>query len=218
MIRVYTDLHKKSVWEYYEENREGGANFNKAMSEITQTAIMHILPAYDFASFKTIVDVGGGNGALLCAILKNAKNTKGIVFDTAQVKQHALANIEINYLQERCSFEEGSFFEKVPQGASAYLMKSILHDWDDKQSEKILAKVYNAMADYSKLLLIENVIPERNIADPGKFMDINMLVMTGGRERTANEWKELIENAELKFSKIIPTQSPIFSIIEIEKI
>lgn len=215
---AFDNLHKMSVWEYYEKHAEGNTNFNKAMSQVTQTAIMHILPAYDFGSFNTIVDVGGGNGALLCAVLKAAKNTNGIVFDTPRAKQQALENIEINHLQERCSFEEGDFFEKVPQGGSAYLMKSVLHDWDDEHSKKILVKVKEGMMQGSKLLLIEAVIPGGNTPHPGKFMDVNMLVMTGGKERTANEWKELIENAGLKFVKIVSTQSPMFSIIESEKV
>lgn len=214
---AFDNLHKMSVWKYYEENKEGGMNFNIAMSEVTKTAIMHILPAYDFSSFETIVDVGGGNGALLCAILKNTQNTKGVVFDIPQAKQQALANIEINYLKERCSFEAGDFFEAVTPGASAYLMKSILHDWDDELSKKILVKVREAMPPLSKLLLVEAVIPEGNIPHPGKLMDINMLVMTGGRERTAAGWTDLIESAGLSFSGIISTQSPMFSIIEAEK-
>jgi hypothetical protein len=215
---AFDNLHKTSVWKYHEEHRENGMNFNKAMSEVTQTAIMHILPAYDFTSSKNIVDIGGGNGALLCAILKNATNTTGIVFDTIQAKQQALQNIENNNLGQRCSFEEGNFFEKVPPGASVYLMKSILHDWDDGNSKNILANVGDAMPKDSKLLVIEAVIPEKNIPHPGKFMDINMLVMAGGRERTAAEWKALIESAGLKFSKIISTQSPMFNIIESNKI
>ncbi|HMG67230.1 MAG TPA: methyltransferase [Chitinophagaceae bacterium] len=213
---AFDNLHKIPVWKYYEEHRENGINFNRAMSEITQTAILHILPAYDFTSLETIVDVGGGNGALLCAILKNATNTTGIVFDTIQAKQQALQNIENNNLGQRCSFEEGNFFEKIPPGASAYLMKSILHDWDDENSKKILINVGDAMPKGSKLLIIEAVIPEKNIPHPGKFMDINMLVMTGGKERTATEWKALIESAGLKFSQIVSTQSPMFSIVEAE--
>ena len=214
---AFDNLHKMSAWEYYEKDKEGSENFNKAMSGVTQMVIPHILAAYDFTQFKSIVDVGGGNGALLCAILKKSEKSMGVVFDMAHAKQQALANIKLNNLQERCAFEEGSFFEHLPEGASAYMTKSVLHDWDDEQSKKILSKVREAMPQGSKLLLIENVIPARNIPHPAKLMDMNMLVMTGGRGRTASDWQELVEDAGLAFSKIIPLQSPMYSIIEAEK-
>jgi cyclopropane fatty-acyl-phospholipid synthase-like methyltransferase len=213
----FDNLHKMSVWEYYEKDEDGIKNFNKAMNGVTQMVVPHILAAYDFTPFKTIVDIGGGDGALLCAIIKSTTDSKGIVLDLAHAKQQALANIQNNHLQDRCSFEEGSFFEAVPADASLYLMKSVLHDWNDEESKKILANVCQVMPQGSKLLMIEYVIPERNVPHPSKFMDMNMLVMTGGRGRTAKEWQQLIEEAGLKFSKIIATQSPMFPIIETKK-
>jgi hypothetical protein len=215
---AFDNLHKMSVWEYYEKDKEGIENFNKAMNGVTQMVVPAVVAAYDFSAFETIVDVGGGDGTLLCGILKNNEKSKGIVFDLLHAKQQALMNIELNKLQERCLFREGSFFENVPCGASAYIMKSVLHDWDDEHSKKILSKLFEAMPRGGKLLMIEYVIPERNVPHPAKLMDINMLVMTGGRGRTAKEWQELIEETGLKFLKIIPTQSPMFPIIETEKI
>ena len=216
---AFDDVHHTSVWEYYESHPLRGANFNKAMAGMTQNTIMQILPAYDFSSFKTIVDIGGGNGALLCGILKSTADIKGIVFDSEEyIKDQATRYIGENNLQARCSFEAGSFFEKVPAGASAYLMKSILHDWDDDQAKKILANVQKAMLKGSKLILIESVVPERNTPHPGKLLDINMMVMTGGKERTGVEWKSLIESSGLRVSKIISTGSPVYSLVEVEKI
>jgi hypothetical protein len=215
---AFDDLHRTSIWGYYERNPQQGSNFNKAMAGMTQGIIMHLLPAYDFSVFKTIVDIGGGNGALLCGILKSALATRGIVYDSEEyIRDQAVRYINENHLQGRCSFEAGSFFDTVPPGASAYLMKSILHDWDDEHARKILANVQKAMGKGSKLLLIEAVVPERNIPHPGKLMDINMMVMTGGRERAAKEWKDLIEESGLNFPKIIPTGSPMFCILEAEK-
>ena len=214
---AFDNLHNMPIYKYYETHPEDGVNFTKAMSGLTQAVIMNILSAYDFSSFKTIVDIGGGNGTLLNGILNKAPNSKGIVFDEEYIKNEALQNIEKNNLQQRCSFEAGSFFEKVPSGASAYLMKYILHGWVDENSKKILANVYKAMPQDSKLLIIESVISDRNIPQSGKFMDINMLVISGGVERTEKEWKNLIESAGLKISKIISTPSAMFSIIETEK-
>ena len=214
---AFDNLHKMSVWEYYEKDEEGIKNFNSAMNGVTQMVIPAVLAAYDFKPFKTIVDVGGGDGTLLCGILQQAAQSKGIVFDMPHAKQQALAKIETHHLQDRCFFEEGSFFETIPAGASAYVMKSVLHDWNDEDSKKILSKVKEAMQNNSKLLMIEYLIPEGNTPHPAKLMDINMLVMTGGRGRTAKEWQQLIEAAGLKFSRIIPTPSPMFPIIEAEK-
>jgi len=215
---AFDNLHNMPVYKYYATHPESGVNFTKAMSGLTQSVLMNILSAYDFSSFKTIVDIGGGNGALLHGILNKATNSKGIIFDEEYIKNEALQNIEKNNLQQRCSFEAGSFLEKVPSGASAYLMKYILHGWLDETSKKILENVYKAMPQGSKLLIIESVISERNAPQSGKFMDINMLVMSGGMERTAAEWKNLVESVGLNFSKIIPTPSPMLSIIETEKI
>lgn len=215
---AFDNLHRMSIWEYYEAHPEGGANFNRSMAGITQGILRSVLPAYDFTQFPLIVDVGGGNGALLCAILKTAVNSKGIVYDfEGYTKDQASKLIKENNLTERCSFEPGDFFKSVPAGASAYLMKSVLHDWDDEHSRRILDNLQKAMPAGSKLLIIDRVIPEDNLPHPGKFMDLNMLVMTGGRERTATEWKKLVEQSGLKLSRIISTDSPMSSIVEVVK-
>jgi hypothetical protein len=215
---AFDHLHNETLWEFYKKAPQAGAVFNKAMAGLTDAVIRNILPAYDFSAFPTIVDIGGGNGALLIGIMKSTTKANGIVFDLDEnIRDQAVLNISNNNLQDRCSFQAGSFFETIPAGASAYIMKSVLHDWDDANSIKILANTKKAMPDGSKLLIIENVIGEKNTPHPGNFMDINMLTLTGGRERTAGEWKTLIEKAELKFSKIIPTDSPMFSILEVEK-
>ncbi len=214
---AFDNLHGMTIWKYYETNPEDGANFAKAMSGLTQGVIMNILPNYDFSSSKTIVDIGGGNGALLCAVLNTNPTAKGIVFDEAYIQGQANANIKELGMQERCEFNPGSFFDSIPTGGDLYMMKMILHDWTDAQSKQILDNTYKSMKSGNKLLIIESVISERNIPHPGKLMDINMLAMTGGRERTGKEWKSLIENSGFKLNQIIPTFSPMFSIIEVEK-
>jgi len=203
-----------SIWEYYESHPEEGVNFMKAMTGLSDASVMNVLPAYDFSGFKTITDVGGGNGALLMGILNTAKDTTGIVFDQQYVISETKKNLAAKGLASRCSAEEGDFFVSVPAGADAYLMKMVLHDWNDEQSVAILKNCAKAMKPASKLLVIEAVIPEGNTPHPGKFMDINMMAMTGGRERTENEFTALFTKAGLKLNKVIHTHSPMFSIVE----
>jgi len=210
-------VEEMSVWKYYETHPDEGVNFMKAMTGLTGAVIMNVLPAYDFTSFKTIVDIGGGNGALLLAVLKVAPQAQGIVFDEEYVINKTKDSIAASGLSSRCQAIAGTFFDFVPKDADCYLMKMILHDWDDERSVKILINCHNSMKSGSKLLILESVIPGENIPHPGKFMDINMLAMTGGRERTEKEFVELIEKAGLRFSKVVPTHSPLFSVVEAVK-
>jgi len=205
------------VWEYYESHPDEGLNFMKAMTGMTGAAIMNVLPAYDFSAFKTIVDVGGGNGAMLMAVLNAAKAATGIVFDEEYVVTETNKAIMAAGLAQRCRTEAGSFFDFIPEGADAYLMKMILHDWDDEKSLIILNNCRKAMRADSKLLVIESVIPAGNAPHPGKFLDINMLAMTGGKERTEQEFAALFSKAGLRLSKITPTHSPMFNVVEVVK-
>lgn len=214
---AFDNIEGMSIWKYYETHPDEGINFMKAMTGVTDAVIMNVLPFYDFSNFKTIVDVGGGNGALLTAVLKSAPQAKGIVFDEEYVVMETKQILAANGLKERCSVEAGSFFDFIPKTADAYLMKMILHDWNDEQCLTILNNCNSAMKPGSKLLVFETVIPEGNDPHPGKFMDINMLAMTGGRERTEKEFAELFDRSGLKLCRVIPTQSPMFSILEAEK-
>ena len=214
---AFDNVEGMSVWKYYETHPEEGINFMKAMTGLTSAAIMNVLPAYDFSSFKTIVDIGGGNGALLMAVLDAAPKAKGIVFDEEYVVDETEKEIFSKGFSNRCSTEAGSFFEFVPKDADAYLMKMILHDWNDEKSVQILNNCSKAMKPGSRLLVIEAVIPEGNTPHPGKFLDINMLAMTGGKERTEKEFAELFAKAGLTLSGIIQTHSPLFSIIEVTR-
>lgn len=207
-------VEEMPVWKYYETHPDEGINFMKAMSGLTGAVTMNVLPAYDFTPFKTIVDIGGGNGALMMAVLNVAQQAQGIVFDEEYVVNETTDSIAAKGLTNRCHAVAGSFYDFVPKDADCYLMKMILHDWDDEHSLKILTNCNAAMKSGSKLLILESVIPGKNIPHPGKFMDINMLAMTGGKERTEKEFAALIEKAGLRFSKVIPTHSPMFSIVE----
>lgn len=206
-----------SIWKYYETHPEEGVNFMKAMTGLTNAVIMNVLPFYDFSNFKTIVDVGGGNGALVIAVLNKAPQAKGVVFDEEYVVSETKKELSAKGYDKRCNTVAGSFFDFIPDGGDAYLMKMVLHDWNDEQCLQILRNCNKAMKPGSKLLVFEAVIPEGNVTHPGKLMDINMLTMTGGRERTEKEFKSLFAQAGLQLSGIIPTQSPMVSIIEVIK-
>jgi hypothetical protein len=206
-----------TIWEYYSAHPDEGLNFMKAMTGLTGAIIAEVIPAYDFSQFKTIVDVGGGNGAFMMAVLNAAPHARGVVFDQDYVVKETQKELIMKDFAARCNVEAGSFFDHVPAGYDAYMMKLVLHDWNDIQCMTILTNCSNAMRKDSKLLIVEALIPEGNTPHPGKFMDINMMAMTGGKERTEKEFAELFAYAGLKLSKVIHTHSPMFSILEVIK-
>jgi predicted O-methyltransferase YrrM len=189
----------------------------KAMAGLTQAVVMNVVPVYDWSGLGTIVDVGGGNGALLSAVLKAAPSAKGIVFDEDYVVKETARRLEADGLSGRCSVAGGSFFESVPGGGDAYLLKMILHDWDDDNAVKILSNISRSMRPEGRVLVMDSVIPEGDAPHPGKFMDMNMLAMTGGMERTEKEFAELFARSGLRLRRVVHTHSPLFSIVEAAK-
>lgn len=215
---AFDHYYKMDLWQFYATHPEEGRNFMQAMTTLTQYSDRAIVEAYDFSDFKTIVDIGGGNGALLMAILESAPQLKGTVFDAPYVVERTKVIIEERGMSDRCTVQGGDFFKEVPAGADAYLMKYILHDWHEQDAIRLLQTCYRAMKKGSKLLAIDAVIPPGNTFHPGKFMDINMLIATGGRERTEAEFRQLFEQANLQFNKVIHLAIPDVSIIEGEKV
>jgi isoprenylcysteine carboxyl methyltransferase (ICMT) family protein YpbQ len=202
-----------SIWDYYSQHPEDSKSFNRAMTDVTATVIEAVLESYDFSSFNTVVDVGGGRGHLIAAILKTNSTLKGILLDLPAVIEDAPAQLVANGVAERCVLVAGSFFESIPVGGDAYLLKWIVHDWDDAQAIAILKNCHQAMPDNSKLLLIEQVISPKNGLSFAQLMDLNMLVTMGGRERTAAEYRSLLQATGFQLTRIIPTLSPV-SVIE----
>ena len=200
-----------SVFEHYQSHPRRAEIFDGAMTDFSRGETAGLLEAYSFEGIDHLVDVGGGRGELLMAVLERHPHLRGTVFDQPAV----VAPVSIPAaLQGRFSLVAGDFFEAVPSGADAYLMKHILHDWDDERCLRILGHIRAAMAPGGRLLLLEQVIPPGNDPFPGKLLDLNMLVMTeGGRERTPGEYALLLEKAGFQLRRIIPTPSPI-SVVE----
>jgi hypothetical protein len=184
-------VHGMGAWEYRGSHPADGAAFDRAMTDHSRRAIAGVVEAHDFSGYGTVVDVGGGQGALLAAVLARNPGQRGVLFDMPQVLDGAGAVLEEAGVADRCRLEEGSFFDSVPEGGDAYLMKSILHDWDDERAREILSVCRRAVSDHSRLLVIERDLGPANEDPLPKLSDLNMLVVLGGRERTAEEYGEL---------------------------
>jgi spermidine synthase len=168
---------------------------------------------YDCTTAKTIVDVGGAHGVLLAAALHANPVARGILFDLPYVIATAMDTVQAQGIADRCELVAGDFFEFVPAGADLYLLKNIIHDWDDEHNDRLLATCHSAIAPGGKLVVVEMVVPADNQPTAVQGMDLNMLVMAGGRERTAAEYQTLLAGAGFRLDRIIPTHSP-YSIIE----
>ncbi|WP_336083213.1 methyltransferase [Nocardia sp. SSK8] len=198
-----------SFFEYAATHREIGDLFDRAMSSVGTLSIEPLLAAYDFGRFDALVDVGGGQGNLLAEILRRHPAAHGTVFDLPGVVDDLTAELAEAGLAARCTVESGSFFEEVPAGADAYLLKHIVHDWSDERAEQILRTVRRAMAPSATLLLIELVLPEHDRPHPGKFIDLEMLVNTdGGHERTETQFRDLLARSGFTLTRTVPTAAP----------
>jgi SAM-dependent methyltransferase len=204
------------VWKFFEQNPENAKTFNDAMTGWTLAVNDAVLSSYDFSSISKIVDVGGGHGSLIASILKANPQMRGVLFDAPPVIEGARHRIGDEGIAERCEAVAGDFFESVPSGGDAYILKWIIHDWDDERSVTILKNCHRAMAENGRLLLVEAVVPHGSEPHFSKFIDLNMLVMTGGRERTDDEYRTLLEASGFRRTRIIPTESAM-SIIEGER-
>ena len=201
------------AFDYYSQHRDEGEQFGRAMANVSGFASQAVLDAYDFSGFKTILDVGGGNGSMVLAILKRYPQLQGIVADLPYIEAQARESIQESGMAGRCRFQEADFFQGVPEGADAHVLKFILHDWNDEESLRLLKSCRDAIAPGGRLLVLEVVVPEGTGPDFSHVMDLNMLVMTGGMERTAKEYESLLARAGFRLTRIVPTASP-FSVIE----
>jgi ubiquinone/menaquinone biosynthesis C-methylase UbiE len=202
----------KEVWAYYAEHSDHAEVFNNAMTKVTELVNASVLDSYPFTRFRRVVDVGGGHGELLISILKTSPEARGVLFDSPQVIAGAKRIAEVG-LTARCELVAGDFFHSVPLDGDAYVLKWIIHDWNDEHCVTILKNIRRSIARNGVVLIVDAVIPNGNEPFFGKLMDLNMLVMTGGRERTEEEFKQLLAAAGFRLLRIVPTLSG-FSVIE----
>ena len=201
------------LFEYLKGNPTANQTFNQAMDDFTGQVALAVAIAYDFSGIQTLADIGGGHGVLLGKILKSNPSMVGILFDSSHVIEGAVRHIEREGLEGRCQIVAGSFFEAVPRGADAYILKNVLHDWDDERALIILKNCRRAMRKESRLLVLEVV---QSVSDGRSFaglLDLNMLVMSGGRERTRDEYHQLFEESGFRLATVIPTMA-LVSILE----
>lgn len=203
-------------FEFFQKNDEAGKVFNAAMTNFTRAIIPAFVEAYDFSGVSRLVDVAGGHGLLLAGVLKANPHLRGVLFDLPFVIEGSGELLAAEGVSDRVELVSGSFFESVPAGADAYMMKHIIHDWDDESSIKILRNIRSAMDANGKVLIVEMVVPEGSEPHPSKALDILMLVMEGGKERTKDEYAKLLEAAGLRLTRVIPTKSP-YSVVEGER-
>lgn len=195
------------------QDPEAAALFDKAMAAFAPQTAAVVAALYDFSAFGTLVDVGGGNGALLAGILKVNPKLRGIVFDQPHVAARARTNLAELGLADRCEVIAESFFESVPRGADAYLLKHVIHDWNDERATAILKKCRDAVPATGKLLIVEGVFPprvDRSLESRGAAAnDVNMLVCTGGRQRSEAEFRDLYVAAGFRLTRAVPTPSGV---------
>jgi hypothetical protein len=200
---AFQHVHGTDVWTYRSTRPEESRLFDRAMTSNSRRSNAALLAAYDFGRFRTIVDVGGGNGAFVAAILAAHTDLEAVLFDQPHVVSAASPLLEEAGVSDRSQVVGGSFFDSVPAGAEAYVLRAVIHDWDDDESIQILNVVRHAMQPDGLVLIVERVIAPPNEGRDGKFSDLNMLVAPGGRERTSDEFTTLLDASGLRLTRII---------------
>ncbi len=210
---AFDDLYGMTQWQYMKQHPETYDLFHYAMTSFSAAEINAILSAYDFSDVRTLVDIAGGQGKLLSAIVNAYPQLHGILFDLYEVTQEAKERFKAEGLENRCSTISGDMFVALPKGADVYMMKTVIHDWDDEHTARLFRSCRAAMQPHARLLVITRVVAPGNVPDTSKFQDINMLITMNGSERTAAEIESLLDGAGLRLARILPTRSPL-SIVE----
>jgi C-methyltransferase len=205
------------AFAYLAENPAFASLFNNAMTAISEVVAASVVAAYDFERFPVIVDVGGGHGRLLAAILAATPSARGVLYDQPNVVTGAPAVLDRAGVSSRVQIEGGSFFDSVPTGGDAYIIQRTIHDWGDEAAQTILRNVAAAAHDQATLLLLEMVIPQHHREFAGNWLDLEMLVATEGHERTAAQYRELLRHSGFHLTRIVQTVSPV-CVIEASRI
>lgn len=194
----------ETMWDYFDANPKIAAQFHDAMASLTAELMARVIEVYDFSTHRTVVDVGGGHGMVLASILAANPDLRGVVFDQPSAVGGAAALLEQRGIGERCRVESGSFFDGVPAGYDAYLLKHILHDWSDDDCRKILGRLRAAIADDGTVLILDALISPGNDSNPAKWQDLHRLVALGGRERTRDEIDGLLDDTGFELERVVP--------------
>jgi O-methyltransferase len=215
---AFEDEFGTDFFSYLDSHPELSAMFNGAMSQGTQLTAALLPTAYDFDRFRTVVDIGGGDGTLIAAILRAHPALRGILFDTPGGLGQAEATLRQATVLDRCEIRSGDFFTCAPAGGDLYLLKSVIHDWDDERATTILGHCRRAIADGGRLLIIESVLPETvdaSVSPITYLSDLNMMVNLGGRERTRADFDQLCRQAGFTLTTVtpLPPRTP-FCLIE----
>jgi SAM-dependent methyltransferase len=203
--------HGTSFFEFLAQHPEEGAQFDKLMTTFHAGEKEGVADAYDFSTVDSVVDVGGGNGTFMSAVLPRYEQLRGVLFDLPPVIERARPALA--RLGDRCEAVAGDFFDSVPAGHDAYVLSHIIHDWDEERALTVLRNCHEAMGPNGRLLLVESVVPPGDEPHPAKMLDMLMLVCTGGMERTEDEYADLLGRAGFRLMRVIPTASPV-SVIE----
>jgi hypothetical protein len=205
---AFDQVHGQPLYGYLEQHPEAAAAFYGAMSAYSGQEVAALLATYDFGDVTKLVDVGGGHGALLAALLRAYPTMTGVLFDLPPVIVEAQRCLVEGWVADRIEWVAGDFFQGLPTGGDLYLLKSVLHNWDDEQCITILKHCRQGMNQTGRLLVVERVIPPGNEPAEAKLFDINMLVVVGGQERTAADFQALLHAAGFRLTRIMPTASP----------
>ena len=206
---AFEKVHGMPVFDYLGQHPDEASLFSETMIGVHGQEPAAVAAAYDFSPFRTVVDVGGATGNLLAAILARHRGPHGVLFDRPYVVAEAPALLEARGVRERVTIEPGDFFETVPAGGDAYVLSHVIHDWSEAQCLAILAHVHKAMQPDGRLLLVEMVLPAGDAPHPGKLLDMVMLTLPGGQERTEEEYRQLLAKAGFRLTRVVPTESAV---------
>ncbi|GBG39398.1 methyltransferase [Mycobacterium montefiorense] len=210
---VVQEMRGKPIFDYLAEEKEFDEVFNDAMTSASELAIAPVVAGYDFSRYSTIVDVAGGHGRLLAAILNATPQARGILFDQPHVVADAAPLLKQHRVADRVRVAEGSFFETITEGGDAYVLKHIVHDWPDDEALQILRNVRKAAGAGKHVLLVEMVLPGHDRDFMGNWLDLEVLVEFDARERTAAGYAELLNRAGFRMTRVVPTAS-VYSVVE----
>lgn len=202
---AFNYIYGMNLFDYLDQHPDDKALFNNAMTHMTDQEGAAVADAYDFSGYNALIDIGGGHGSFIATVLSRHPNIQGAVFDLPNVVKGTQKRLEAAGIADRCKVIAGSFFESVPSGHDIYVLKDIIHDWDDEQSLAILRNCRAAMGDNAHLLLVERLISPGNGMQEGKWIDLSMMLLTGGMERTEQEYRNLLTAAGFILDRVTPT-------------